>query len=56
MKKRTSAFGFKMTEEQKQSLMSKLTEDILNRYDNSEYWDSEIIETFAHDNKLKRSG
>lgn len=55
MKKQTSAFGFKMSEKQMFELDDLLKEDILVRYNNNEYWDSDIIETFAHDNKLKRS-
>ena len=55
MAKRVSEFGFKMTEKQRIKLHEALTENILERYDNSEYWDPDVIETFATDNRLQRS-
>lgn len=33
-------------------LKKELTQDILIRYDISEYWDIDIIETFYQDNQL----
>lgn len=55
MSGRISALGFKMTEEQREELHNLLTEDILERYDNIEYWNLAIIEEFAHDNQLERN-
>ncbi len=45
--------GFAMSETQKNELRKSLQENILFRYDNSEYWDMDILANFAHDHKLK---
>ena len=47
-------YGYWMTEEQVKELSKELTEDILERYDNSEYYDSEVVERFATDHNLKK--
>ena len=47
--------GYWMTEEQVRELSKELTEDILERYDNSEYYDNEIVEGFAIDHNLKKA-
>ena len=54
MVKRISFFGFEMTEKQRFELDDLLREDILDRYNNSEYWDPDIIETFAHEKRLAK--
>lgn len=46
-------FGYNMTDTQAKKLMNTLEEDILDRYHNEEYWDSDIIETFMLENNLK---
>lgn len=51
----TSTYGYWMTEEQIKELSKELTEDILERYDNSEYYDREIVEGFAIDHNLKKA-
>jgi len=33
-------------------LRKQLRDNIVSRYDNSEYWDFNTIESFKHDNKL----
>ena len=33
-------------------LQKELTDNILNRYDNSEYWDNGVIDTFLGDNHI----
>jgi hypothetical protein len=33
-------------------LLKELRQDILMRYDSSEYWDYDVIERFYQDNKL----
>lgn len=53
--KLVNGFGFKMTEEQVEELSDLLTEDILERYNNPEYLNPDIIEAFAQDNKLQRA-
>lgn len=55
MAKCISAFGFKMTENQREELRELLTADILERYDNSEYWDPDVVEVFATEHRLKRN-
>jgi len=52
MSKHIFAFGFEMTEMEKFDLDGLLKEDILQRYNNNEYWDQKIIEVFAYENKL----
>jgi len=47
--------GYEMTTRQKEELLNLLTADILNRYDNLEYWDQNIITEFAHNKKLKEA-
>jgi len=54
MKKLVNGFGFKMTEKQREKLSDLLTEDILERYNNPEYLNYDIVEAFAQDNKLER--
>jgi hypothetical protein len=54
MKKLINGFGFKMTEEQREELSDLLTKDILERYNNSEYHNYDIVESFAQDNKLQK--
>ena len=39
----------KLTEEQRE----ELKQDILDRYDNEEYWDIDLIEKFEYENKLE---
>lgn len=39
----------KLTKKQETELDELLKEDILQRYDHSEYWDEEIIEEFYAD-------
>ena len=51
----TNTYGYWMTEEQTKELSKELTEDILERYDNSEYYDREIVEAFAIDHNLKKA-
>jgi len=46
--------GYVMTKKQRNKLMKLLTEDILERYDNVEYWDEDVVEEFATENRLKR--
>jgi len=46
-------FGYIMTEEQSKELDKILEEDILERYNNSQYWDERTIEGFAIENNLK---
>jgi len=46
--------GYWMTEEQVKELSKELTEDILERYDNEEYYDREVVERFAIDHNLKK--
>lgn len=53
-KNRTFAFGYWMTERQSEKLSDLLTEDILERYNYPEYYDPDIIEQFAKNNKLRR--
>lgn len=53
-RKLVTAYGFKMTEEQMYKLSDLLTEDILERYNNPEYLNYEIVESFAQDNNLKK--
>jgi len=55
MKTKSVFFGFEMTEKQAEKLSDLLTENILERYNNPEYYDPDIIEEFAQNNKLKRS-
>ena len=33
-------------------LKKELQEDILNRYDNSEYWETQVADDFYKDNKV----
>ena len=33
-------------------LKKELQEDILNRYDNQEYWETQVADDFYHDNKV----
>lgn len=54
MAKRVFAFGFEMAEKQLKELREILTLDILERYDNGEYWSRDAIEAFATDNGLSR--
>ena len=54
MKKLINGFGFKMTEKQMYELSELLTENILERYNNPEYLDYDIVEAFAQDNNLKK--
>ncbi len=54
MSKHIFAFGFEMTEKEEIELDERLKEDILQRYNNNEYWDQKIIEAFAYENKLMR--
>lgn len=49
-------YKYEMTEEQYRRLLKLLGEDIDTRYNNAEYWNIDIIEDFAHDNKLNRGG
>lgn len=51
---KSRVYGYLMTEKQAEKLSGLLTEDILSRYNYPEYFDSDIIEQFAKDNKLKR--
>lgn len=53
MSKIVEGWGFLMTEKQSEEIYEILQEDILRRYNNSEYWDYDIIQEYAHDNKLK---
>ena len=46
--------GYKMTEKQAGELGNTLREDILSRYDNDEYHDPDIIESFAIENHLEK--
>jgi len=55
MKKKHKLYGYLMTEKQAEELSEELIEDILERYNNPEYYDPEIVEEFAHNNKLKRA-
>ena len=47
-------YGYLMTEKQAEALSEMLTENILERYNNPEYIDLDIVETFAQDNKLEK--
>lgn len=47
-------YGYLMTEKQAEELSQQLTEDILERYDNPEYYNTDIIEQFVQDNKLNK--
>lgn len=42
-----------ITDEQQEELNEILASDILERYDNSEYWDSDVIEQYYNDNNIK---
>lgn len=42
-----------MTMLQASILFEALEADILNRYNNEEYWDPQIVEDFVIENKLK---
>jgi hypothetical protein len=53
--KKNKAFGYYMSFHKAVELSELLTEDIIERYDNSEYHNPDIIEEFAHNNKLKRA-
>ena len=46
--------GFLFSENQYGFLMECLTDDILERYNNSEYWNQDLIDAFCQDKKLKR--
>jgi len=52
--KQITFMDYIMTEEQKLELEEKLADDILERYNNEEYWEKNIIEQFVVDNKLKK--
>ena len=52
-RKKVNLYGYAMTEKEAQKLTTILTEDILERYNNTAYFDSDIIMAFAQDNKLK---
>jgi len=45
--------GHQMSVEQKEELIDMLKEDILDRYNNPEYWSQDIVDEFAQDNKLE---
>lgn len=45
--------GFGMSKKQEGVLREILRNNILERYDNAEYWDIDIVEVFATENKLK---
>jgi len=45
-------FPYKMTKVQHLELLEALENDILERYNHADYWDTDIIKAFAHDNKL----
>ena len=44
----------KITDEQQKELNEILTEDILERYNNSEYWDTDVILQYYVDNNIDR--
>ena len=46
--------GYVMTEKQMEELSNSLEEDILERYNDPEYYDPSIIDEFVIDNKLKK--
>ncbi len=56
MIKKVSVFGYEMEVYQLKELESMLKSDILSRYNHEEYWDLNIIETFAQENNLKQKG
>ena len=46
-------YGYEMDSSQADELAELLRQDILDRYDNDEYWEDDIIEDFALEHKLK---
>ena len=42
-----------LNQEQRTELKKILTEDILNRYDNEQYWDPQIVENFLQEQQNK---
>ena len=53
--RKVNCYGYPMTPGQKATLGRMLRQDILERYDNEEYYDRDIIEAFAQDNNLGRA-
>jgi len=62
---KSNVYGYMMTKKQEEELKGELVEDIMIRYDNKgyynfedynneEYYDTNIIDDFAQDNKLER--
>ena len=47
-------FGYMMSMAQASLLFEMLSDDILERYNNEEYWEPEMIEDFIKENKLKK--
>ncbi|KKN21086.1 hypothetical protein LCGC14_0929120 [marine sediment metagenome] len=43
-----------ITTAQQEELNELLAEDILERYNNSEYWEPDLITEFYHDNNIKQ--
>ena len=48
-----SFYGYVMTEKQKDKLVKILEDNILERYNNEEYWDVDLVNEFAHNHNLK---
>ena len=51
---RVEFVGYVMTEKQRSKLAKILEENILERYNGEEYWEQDLIDEFATENKLKR--
>ena len=62
---KSNVYGYMMTKKQEEELKGELVEDIMIRYDNEgyynfkdynneEYYDINIIDDFAQDNKLEK--
>ena len=55
MEEKIEFYGYKMTEGQEEELSELLKQDILDRYNNSEYWNDDIIENYVADNRLEKT-
>jgi hypothetical protein len=49
-------FYYRFTPEQLDEVMKILEGNILERYNSSEYWDTDLIDDYAQDNRLRRVG